>query len=184
MKNNVVILNFSPREGGNCGSICTVIRDFFNHSNIYSYAISNIFTPCGTCDYECLKPDESCPSLSQEQREVYEAICHADLVYYVVPNFCGMPNSLYYAFNERSVGYFNRNRSVMSQYMSVKKRFIIISNTERSTFLEAMQQQTKSVPEILYMKTSKYGKQSITGDLMKSPQALADLTTFLSTDNL
>lgn len=180
MNNNVVILNFSPRPEGNCGSICALIYTFYENSNICLYNLSSFFTPCGGCDYECLKPNRSCPSLSQKQAEVYEAICHADLVYYIVPNFCGMPNSLYYAFNERSVGFFNMNRSVMSQYMSAKKRFIIVSNTESNTFTEAMQQQTESIPEILYMKTSSYGKKSIAGDLMDSQEAKADLLMFLS----
>lgn len=180
MKKNILVLNFSPRSDGNCGHIGDLIQTFYKNSNIRSYLISGIFTPCGTCNYECLKPNVRCPSLSREQAEVFDAICQSDLVYYIIPNFCGMPNALYYAFNERSVGYFNLDRAVMANYMAVRKRFIIVSNTQSNAFKEAMLQQTAETPEVLYMKTSKYGKQSIAGDLMDSAQAQADLLDFLA----
>ena len=182
MKKDILILNFSPRSNGNCGHIGDMIQTFYGYPSIRSYLIADMFTPCGTCDYECLKPNVRCPSLSQEQAEVYEAIGNADLVYFIIPNFCGMPNSLYYAFNERSVGYFNIDRAVMAKYMAVRKRFIIVSNTEGNAFKDAMLQQSNEAPEYLYMKTSKYGKQSIAGDLMDSEQAKADLIGFLAGD--
>lgn len=182
MKKTVTILNFSPRRNGNCRQVCDAIANAYPNSNIRSYFIACTFTPCGSCNYECLKPGEHCPSLTQSQSEVYDAVLNSDLVYYVVPNFCGMPNAVYYAFNERSVGYFNMDRAVMAKYMAVRKRFILISNTEPSTFMDAMQQQTKDKPEILYLKTSRYGKKSIAGDLMDSEEARADLMAFLAAD--
>lgn len=184
MKKMVALLNFSPRSDGNCENVCKSILRFYAESNIRSYSIRNIISPCGACDYECLKSDVHCPSLSREQAEVYEAVCRADLVYFVIPNFCGMPNSLYYAFNERSVGYFNLDKTVMSQYMAVKKRFIIVSNTESNIFTEAMRQQTMGIPEILYMKTGRYGKMSIAGDMMKSQEAQSDLNAFLAAGDI
>lgn len=105
----------------------------------------------------------------------------ADLVYYIVPNYCGFPNASYFAFNERTVGYFNSNRDAMMQYMSIQKKFIVISNTESEMFYNAMQQQAER-PNILYLKTSKYGKQSIDGDVLDAMEARADLEAFLATD--
>lgn len=180
MKKNIVILVFSPRTNGNCASIGQFIQGHFQNSNVRSYVINKVFTPCGNCNYECLTPNDYCPSLNRGQTEVFDAIVGSDLVYYIVPNFCGMPNSLYYVFNERSVGYFNMDRALMSKYLSVKKQFIIVSNTENNTFVKAMQQQTSGVPEILYMKTSKFGKKSTAGNLLDSEQAQADLMLFLA----
>ena len=50
-----------------------------------------------------------------------DVIRSSDLVYYVVPNFCGMLNAVYYSFNECSVGYFNTDRAAMVLYTAVKK---------------------------------------------------------------
>lgn len=66
--------------------------------------------------------------------------------------------------------------------MSVRKRFIIISNTE-SNFTEAMQQQTNDQPDNLYLKSRKYQKQSIAGDLLTSEAAKADLQAFLARES-
>ena len=113
------------------------------------------------------------------QKAMYDSICNADVVYYIIPNYCGFPCANYYAFNERSVGYFNLDKVLLERFMSVKKRFIIVSNTEGQNFEHAMMQQAKE-PEIMYLKTSKYGKKSIAGDLMESEAAKADLLTFLN----
>ena len=85
-------------------------------------------------------------------------ICQADLAYFIVPNYCGYPCANYFAFNERTVGYFNLKRELMQKYMNVPKRFIMISNTEGSNFANAMKQQVNGEPDILYLKSGKYGK--------------------------
>jgi len=61
--------------------------------------------------------------------------------------------------------------------MNVRKRFIVVSNSEG--FEEALQQQTFDKPDILYLKSRAYRKQSIAGDLMESKEALVDLNQFL-----
>ena len=147
--NNITVLNFSPRQNGNCAEICRLIQEYYDNTNIRLYNVSKCISPCSNCNYECLKPDQICPSLTKGQSEMMDSICSSDLVYFVVPNFCGMPNSVYYAFNERSVGYFNMDRAVLGRYMAIRKRFIIVSNTENAAFTEAMHQQTPETPEIL-----------------------------------
>ena len=62
--------------------------------------------------------------------------------------------------------------------MNIKKKFIIISNTEDDTFMNEMYQQANE-PNVLYMKTSKYGKRSIAGDLLDSADAKSDLCNFI-----
>lgn len=91
-----------------------------------------------------------------------------------------MPN--YFASIERSVGYFHMDRQKQAQYYSVPKRFIIVSNTEG--FETAMQQQTNDTPVCLYLKSRKYGKQSIAGDILDSAEAKADLDAFLTDNSL
>ena len=111
-----------------------------------------------------------------------DTICNSALVYFIVPSFCGFPCANYFAFNERTVGYFHGDRDVIDQYMSVPKRFIVVSNTEG--FEDALQQQTKSKPDILYLKSSKYQKRSIDGNILDSNEAKADLLRFLSQDSI
>ena len=179
MHRNVVILCFSGRSGGNCEQISEFIKHFYMRTNVLVFKIDNIsVSSCGGCNYECLKQCEICPKLTDEHRQLMDAIVDADIVYFIVPNYCGYPCANYFAFNERSVGYFNMDRTLMEKYMAVKKRFIIISNTE-TNFAEAMQQQTNEAPDILYLKSGKFKKQNIAGDLMTSDAAKADLWAFL-----
>lgn len=177
MNKNVVILNFSPRIDGNCGKISDFLFDFHNRTNVSAYHID--FTPCRGCNYECLTPGAVCPLVDQQQKEVMQAACDADLVYFIVPNFCGYPCTNYFAFNERKVGFFNGDRALTQKYMSIEKKFIVVSNTEGDNFRNALQQQTSAEPEILYLKTGKYKKRSTAGDILDSQEAVADLTAFL-----
>ena len=89
-----------------------------------------------------------------------------------------VPN--YFVFIERSVGYFHMERQKQAQYSGVPKRFIIVSNTEG--FETAMQQQTNDTPVCLYLKSRKYGKQSIAGDIPEFAETKEDLDALL-TDN-
>ena len=181
MNIKVVILNFSSRKNGNCAEITDYIEHYYNRTNVCSFVIDkNSMPACGECDYECLKPDMDCRVLNQQEKAVFDAVCESDLVYLVIPNYCGYPCANYFAFNERSVGYFNMDESLMEKYMSVPKRFIIVSNSEGDNFKEAMRQQTSGTPDILYLKSRKYHKSSIAGDLLTSNAAKADLQAFLA----
>jgi len=184
MNKNIVLIRFSSREKGNCAGISQFLTDYHTQDTVKSYRIDNsVVVPCGGCDYECLKPGMACPSGTLAQTQVMDAICQADLVYFMIPNYCGFPPASYYAFNERSVGYFNKNRELMSKYRTVAKKFIIVSNPEGTNFENAVRSQVADEPEIIYLKTGKYKKQSTAGDLMESEDAKADLIAFLdSTD--
>ena len=180
MNNIVTILSFSGRENGNCGNICSEIAQFYMQTNMHSYKIDrDSFPACGGCDYECLKQGLKCPVMTGEQTKIMDTLCGSDIVYFVIPNYCGYPCANYFAFNERTVGYFNRDTAKLERYMNIRKRFVIVSNSEGENFTEAMRQQTASEPDILYLKTGKYHKESIAGDLMTSEAAKADLRAFL-----
>lgn len=176
---NVTILNFSTRKDGNCAKIAQHINVHGTQTSVCSYVIDQRIGPCGGCDYECLRPNVNCPNVTDYQKEVMESVLSSDVTYLIVPNYCGFPCANFLAFNERSVGFFNMDRAVIQKYMDVRKRFIIVSNSENEVFRSAMEQQAKQPDEVLYLKTSKYGKRSIAGDILESPEAVADLNAFL-----
>ncbi len=178
MDKSVTILSFSGRKNGNCTAIAQYISNC-SQTNVRTFVIDeNSVSPCGGCDYECLRADVVCPKAAGGYREMMDAICGSSMVYFIVPNFCGYPCANYFAFNERTVGYFNLDRAKMTLYMSIPKRFIVVSNTEG--FESAMAQQTNEPPKILYLKSGKYRKRSIAGDLLEAPEARADLDAFLN----
>ena len=177
---NVAILNFSTRKAGNCAHVGEFITAYHKDDQVKTFMIDNRIAPCGGCDYECLNPAAKCPNVSAYQEEVMQAVMQSDVTYMIVPNYFGMPCSNYYAYNERGVGFFNMDRGVMGQYMNAKKRFVIISNTETVMFDQAMRQQTKEEPDVIYLKTGKYGKRSTAGDILDSEAAQADLLAFLN----
>ena len=184
MVNNVVILNFSGRKVGNCSAIAQYISEHHTNANIRSYHIDQTFGTCGGCNYECLTPGVTCPNVSDFQKEVMGAVCESDITYYIVPNYCGLPTGNYFAFNERSVGYFNMDRALMGKYQSTAKRFIVVSNTENDYFVQALRSQSNQEMKILYMKTGKYGKRSTAGDILESDAAKADLDSYMADNGL
>ena len=180
MASEIVIIQFSSRISGNCTAISERISEYYVTKNITHFVVDDqVIRPCNGCDYECLQAEKKCPQCNDKQNQIMDAICSADLAYFVIPNYCGFPSANYFAFNERSVGYFDMDRSLMQRYMNVPKRFIVISNTEGENFVNALKQQVSGEPEILYLKTSKYHKRRIAGDMMDAPEANADLDAFL-----
>ena len=178
--NQITILNFSGRNNGNCSAISEYIKTFYSDSSVFEFHIDQNYGSCGGCNYECLIPGAMCPKRDDFQNQVMDTMGTSDLIYYIVPNYCGLPCANYYAFNERCTGYFNMDRELMKKFQSVKRRFIVVSNTETDAFAQAMKMQSGTEPEILYMKTSKYGKRSTAGDIQESEAARADLEDFLS----
>lgn len=175
---NIAILNFSTRNNGNCASIANEIESNCAKTNACIYQISQLIEPCGGCGYECLKPNENC-YIGKKIHTLMERLINSECIYYVLPNICGFPCANYFIFNERTMGYFNGDRALMGRFMSIPKKFIIVSNTESDVFYKAMQQQAKE-PKLLYMKTAKYKKNSLSGDILKSEAALMDLKLFLN----
>ena len=178
MNKSVTILLFSPRNHGNCANIGKFISKYHDHQATIIHITCELISTCGNCNYECLTPGMKCPAVTEEYETMMETITASDLVYFVVPNYCGYPNANYFAFNERSVGYFAMDRQKMKEYINIPKKFIVVSNTEG--FEKPMQQQTNSEPEILYLKSGKYKKRSTAGDILDSEEAQKDLLEFLS----
>jgi len=177
--NKVTILNFSGRNDGNCSKIARHIAVRHAKTYVQSYVVDMRISPCNSCDYECLRSNYMCPNVSDYQTEIMEAVLNSDVTYMIVPNYCGFPCANFMAFNERSVGYFNMDRALMRRYLNVRKRFIIVSNSETAIFQKAMEQQASDTSEVLYLKSSKYGARSIAGDILERLEAVADLDAFL-----
>ena len=180
MGKKVGILTFSTRNNGNCANVGKFISNY-HRENVQTFIIgAENVSPCGNCDYECLTPGAVCPKVDAQYNGLMDAICQCDLVYFVVPNFCGYPCASYFAFNERTVGYFQMDRGRMKHYMDIPKKFVIVSNTEG--FEAVMRQQTSGDPKFLYLKSGKYKKRSTAGDILESEEARNDLEAFLKSE--
>lgn len=181
----ILLLRFSHRQAGNCAAIASHIRASLPAGTVSEFVMDGeSCRSCQGCDYQCLRGEGDCPHQNGAYSDAMKAIMASDLVYFILPNYCGFPCASYFAFNERSVGFFHGDAAILESYLAVPKRFLIVSNTESQVFTEAMQQQQVSdEPIILYLKSGIYGKKSICGDILTSEQARADLEHFLQKDN-
>lgn len=170
----ITIVNFSGRKNGNCQAISKVIADNHPEDEISVFDFCDItLDPCGKCGYDCFAPEKQCPYQSDGVYNMYDKITFSDLTYFILPNYCDYPNANYFIFNERSQCYFQHHEQLLDRYLSVKKRFIVVSNTQTQNFITAMSYQIPEgeSPDILFLPAKKYHKISIEGDLMTSPEA-------------
>lgn len=154
----IAIINFSNRTNGNSLDISKYLKDLYigNDVKLYNFSSLNI-EACGSCAYECLKKGYRCPK-KDKINKMYHTICNADMCYYVLPNYCDYPCSNFFLFNERSCGYFNNNYQKMDKYLNVKKKFIVITNSNTENFIEILKKHVKNEnPEILFISTKKFG---------------------------
>ena len=175
----VTILNFSDRINGNCAAVAEAIEHLYNRENVMIVRVSDHFKPCSGCDYECLRNGSRCPAVDREMDAIMEAICTCDITYYVIPNFCGVPCANYYAFNERSVGWFDGSKVKMDRYLSANKRFVFITNSMPDAFQDVIKHQCTGAAEVLQLASRKYSKRSSDGDILDSEIAVDELTQFV-----
>lgn len=169
----ICIISFSKRADGNCADIAKELsRLYGGKAKVYDFSELEI-TPCGGCDYECFNSAEMCPHFSDSVFYLYEEITSSDLSYYIVPNYCDYPCSAFFAFNERSQCYFQKRQDRLEKYLSVKKKFIVVSNTGKDNFTAAFryQIQESEEPDILFLEAKRFHKVSINGDLMEAEEA-------------
>ena len=176
---NIVILNFSGRENGNCASVAGVLKELHNGTNVHDVRVSDKFRPCTGCDYECLRIGGKCPAMDPEVEAIMERVCDSDIAYYVIPNYCGVPCANYYAFNERSVGWFDGSKVKMDRYLLANKRFVFITNSMSDAFRDVIKHQCTGTAEVLQLASRKYSKRSIDGDILDSEIAVDELTQFV-----
>lgn len=174
------IVSFSGRSGGNCGRIAELIRRRKENAVIYDFSVISI-TPCGRCRYECFRRREDCPYFGDPELSVCEAVADSDLAYFIVPNYCNYPCANFFIFNERSQCVFQRREELLDKYLAVRKKFIVVSNTEQDNFTAAFRQHVPeaSVPDVLFLSAKQFGSVSVHGDLMDSESAKETVLRFI-----
>lgn len=174
------VVSFSSRKGGNCQSIARKILEFSPEAEYTFFDFSEFhITGCGACRLECFQDRMACPYIGDREFEMLDRICSSDRCYFIVPNYCDYPCANFFLFNERSQCYFQNHPELLTRYEQVPKKFLVVSNTGKEQFAAAFSQHTDKEPDILFLSAKSYGKVSIDGDLMSSPQAVADVRDFL-----
>ena len=112
----ITIVNFSGRENGNCKQIAEVIGNEFKEQEVYIIDFNqvNLFQ-CSNCNYECFNNKNDCPYIVDDCNEIYEQILNSDLLFYVIPNYCGYPCSNFFMFNERGCCVFNGDKELLNK---------------------------------------------------------------------
>ena len=175
---SICVVSFSSRKNGNCERIGEFVCSLLPDAKLYSFADFEIH-PCGNCNYECFEKSTGCPWVRDKEYEILDAITNSSLTYFIVPNYCDYPCANFFIFNERSLCYFQNREDLLNAYERVPKKVIVVSNTNREHFQEAMKYHAECEPEILFLSAKKYGKRSTDGDLLTSEQAARDLRKFV-----
>ena len=182
MQKRVLIISFSGRNNGNSEQIAALIQQNLNaDADIFRFS-ENPVRPCGDCRYQCFDDNRMCPHIDDAEYGLLEQISLCDELYYIVPNYCDYPCANFFIFNERSQVYFQGYRQRLMEYEAIPKKFIVISGSDTDNFARAFDYHCKSEPEILRLGAEEYGKQSITGDLMKSEKARQAVLDFIGKD--
>lgn len=176
-----IIVSFSSRTDGNCGNIAYFLAKILPESSVYTFSDFQI-KPCGGCDYPCFQNREACPYFDDMEYKILDSICHSDAAYYVVPNYCDYPCANFFIFNERSQCYFQGHPELLETYLTVPKKFIVVSNSCSDNFRQAFVQHTNWEPNILFLSAKSYGKNSISSDLITSESISTILETFTQRD--
>ncbi len=72
-------------------------------------------------------------------------------------------------------------QALLAQYEAVRKKFTVVSNTGQDNFTAAFQYHTGDAPpDVLFLSARSFGRVSIRGDLMDSPQAREAVLRFLN----
>ena len=136
--------------------------------------------PCGRCASECFTARENCPYFKDKEYEILEAIVHSEMVYFVLPNYCDYPCANYFIFNERSQCFFQGKPNFLEAYLNIPKRSIVISNTNRENFIQALAYHSDKEPEALFLSAKECGKISIDGDILTSERAVECIRQFVN----
>ncbi len=171
-------VNFSSRQDGNCGNIMKLVSRMLNDVSTVDFSQLQI-SPCGTCDYGCFTNRDACPHIGDSIFSLYDKICSSDSVLFIIPNYCDYPCSNFFVFNERSNCYFQQHPELLKKYLEIDKKFIVISNTNTTHFEEILSQQVSEQPRILFLSPKAFGKNSIDGNILESPEAVELVEGFI-----
>jgi len=177
---NVAVVNFSGRMNGNCHDISREIKNALGNCGVTIIDMGHMdIRPCGRCNYECLDAQNACP-VKDDIGGIYETLCAASLIFYVVPNYINYPCANFFVFNERKQGVFGRNAELLQKYLEIPKGFVVVSNTEKDNFRQIFKGHAASPPDILFMATRDFDS-NVRGGMMKNANARKKLRGFLET---
>ena len=74
---------------------------------------------------------------------------------------------------------FQNHPEQLDQYLKIKKKFIVVSNSKAESFYKAFGQHTDQEPQILFLSARKHGCISAADDLMNVDTAKAELEAFI-----
>ncbi|MCL2376679.1 MAG: NAD(P)H-dependent oxidoreductase [Defluviitaleaceae bacterium] len=171
----ICIINFSGRKGGNCHDVAKLVEQIeaTEHEVTLLEMCDLDIEPCGKCGYECFSKDVICPYAGDAIACIYSAVCSSDLAYYIVPNYINYPNAYFFIFNERKQGFFAHKPDLLERYLRLRKKFVVISNTEEDNFREILGRHVleNGDVEYLFLATTSFDKGSARGGMMQCEQA-------------
>lgn len=183
----VFVISFSSRKNGNSFHIASYVTQALKNAVLHEHVemidfssiISNV---CGECNYECF--DNMCIYLNDDIYNLYRKLLTADLIFSIVPIYCGLPCSNYFIFNERIQGALRGDE--FSKLDSVKKKYIIIGNTGIQISKEIFSQNDDELMEsdILSLRSNDVCERSIKGNLMEYDYYKKLLDDFLNVNRL
>jgi len=172
------IISFSSRADGNCSRIGKLILSLSGEASFFDFSEFEIH-PCGKCGCECFAPHGRCLYMDDMEYRLLDAVTHSSRTWFVLPNYCDWPCANFFAFNERSQCYFQNRPDLLAAYEKVPKHVVVVSNTNESNFRQVLAYQSEEMPEMLFLSAKKYGKKSISGDLLDSEEAVKDIIAFV-----
>ena len=175
---SVCIVSFSSRKNGNCAQIGEFIGALIPSAKLYAFSDFQI-SACGNCSYQCFGGGEKCPFIADKERKILDAVTNSTFTYFVVPSYCDFPCANFFVFNERSLCYFQNNEKLLTAYLQVPKKFVVVTNGSVKNFKTAFSYHTDVEPQILCLSAKKYEKNSIDGNLLTSERAMDDLRKFI-----
>ncbi len=176
------IINFSTRDNGNCFHIADVCQDKLTAAEVQRFDFGSIsLYQCGKCDYECLGTAGSCIYDNEDDcNAIYEAVADAGQSVFIIPNYCGYPNSNYFMFCERACGYYRLAKENRGRYLSAKKKFIVVTNSNLDNFRETLKlQNADGAADILFLESRLFKKNPANGDLMEDAAAKELVENFI-----
>ena len=108
------------------------------------------------------------------------------MAYYIVPNYSDYPCAYFFAFQERSQGVFtHKPPALYEQYLQIKKKFVVVSNTEQDNFCHAFTQHIPAdgKPDVLFLAAKDFDGGSIMGGIMKCPRVRQVVLDFVKTSS-
>ncbi len=172
------IVSFSSRKNGNCSQIGKLIQSVTEDAEVFDFSKVNLH-PCGNCAYQCFSSRDHCPYIDDMEYRLLDAVTHSDLTYFIIPNYCDYPCANYFVFNERSQCYFQGRPELLEKYENVRKRAVVVSNTNEENFIHALAYQSYEKMKILFLSAKKFGKVSINGDLLSDESATRAVLEFV-----